>query len=755
MKSEFQKNFEAFCRIFQSEKRSVAPLVKINNKAILEIREEGSKLIEEAVFLTRMNYLTQTQKNFNLEDYIFCLKDFSTLSTSDSLRLFKKPNHKDRFSLIISFLSKNTSILSQIVYFFLKDDNENNIISEDDKSFFCFSTIPAIFLYFITKESQEAALLFFENLFQFYFTFDEKFTSTMLKPEKKIPKFLDDIVFGYFLATNPGYFFDNAIEPVLNITISFIQDIIYYYTKTLCRTSYWKKVIHFVRIILERMTSMIYLLPISARKLITLLIQSTEKNNESELKYKLIVDNIICRYITTYIRSPNMILLSDAAIVLRTSCSIPTYIGKEATQLVLNSNIKQLIDNLFNAVKTDKETTSDFSLALNLIGSFTFITPRDLGLLFRSITSYVELCEKPSTPTEVSANRPIIKKKFTGIDIPSSNSDQKYLQLRTSFTDQTVSNVKLAYTNPYDDLVDIINSIDTSHWEYSTPEELIDKLFKFQPFPIDTILKSTITPEILSDTEKVLTDIKNNKELLNSFLQKLSKSIFVLQNEREQFSMQCKIHRGIIMKKFVVPYIHDKNPFDFIFKLNDLFSPSTLYGKLIDNVDKRIQPLQLSTDNTFELKKIFILEFIDQIDIQFEFQTKVAKEKISKIYSDFCQGNSDTVMKLSPQISRILSNASMELQFVKNYQKISSNLTICLNAVRSLSVFDNKVAAIAMAISISGNPEIFGFLYFVNGYFKDVITNIILNEEERGLLDIFKEAGRALRLDILKNFSLC
>lgn len=126
-------------------------------------------------------------------------------------------------------------------------------------------------------------------------------------------------------------------------------------------------------------------------------------------------------------------------------------------------------------------------------------------------------------------------------------------------------------------------------------------------------MKSSITPEILTNTEKALNDMKENKELLSNFLQKLSKSIFILQNEREQFSMQCKIQKGIIMKKFVVPYIHDKNPTDFIFKLNDLFSPSTLYGNLIDNVDKRIQPLNLSQENTIELKKYFILEFIDQI----------------------------------------------------------------------------------------------------------------------------------------------
>lgn len=112
-------------------------------------------------------------------------------------------------------------------------------------------------------------------------------------------------------------------------------------------------------------------------------------------------------------------------------------------------------------------------------------------------------------------------------------------------------------------------------------------------------------------------------------------------------------------------------------------------------------------------------------------------------------------MKLSPQKSKILSNASLVSQFIKNNQRISFNLSVMLKAVRLLSIFQNKKAAIAMAISISGNPEIFGFLYFLNGYFKDEIKDIILNEEERVLFDEFKEAGRDLRIKTLQNFSLC
>ena len=94
MKSEFQRNFETFCHVFQNERRAVVPLVSINNKTLEEIRKVGSQLIEGAVFLTRMNYLTHSRKAFDIEDYVLCLKEFSSLSISDSLRLFQKPNHK-------------------------------------------------------------------------------------------------------------------------------------------------------------------------------------------------------------------------------------------------------------------------------------------------------------------------------------------------------------------------------------------------------------------------------------------------------------------------------------------------------------------------------------------------------------------------------------------------------------------------------------------------------------------------------------
>lgn len=99
----FQRNFEAFWRVFQNEKRSVEPLVQINNKALVEIREEGSKLFEGAVFFKRMNYLTQSQKAFNIEDYIFCLKDFiKRCSNSHQNELFYS-NINGKRSYTISF----------------------------------------------------------------------------------------------------------------------------------------------------------------------------------------------------------------------------------------------------------------------------------------------------------------------------------------------------------------------------------------------------------------------------------------------------------------------------------------------------------------------------------------------------------------------------------------------------------------------------------------------------------------------------
>lgn len=128
-------------------------------------------------------------------------------------------------------MRKTLTFFSQNIYFFLTQ-NDYETITDDDKSFFCFSTVPAIFLYFITKESQETALLFFENLFDFHFYIYPQINPNLHNSETELPNFLNDIVFGYFLATNPGLFFENAIVPVLNSTLSFIQDRVLYYIKT-------------------------------------------------------------------------------------------------------------------------------------------------------------------------------------------------------------------------------------------------------------------------------------------------------------------------------------------------------------------------------------------------------------------------------------------------------------------------------------------------------------------------------------------
>ena len=86
-------------------------------------------------------------------------------------------------------------------------------------------------------------------------------------------------------------------------------------------------------------------------------------------------------------------------------------------------------------------------------------------------------------------------------------------------------------------------------------------------------------------------------------------------------------------------------------------------------------------------------------------------------------------MKLSPQKSKILSNASLVSQFIKNNQRISFNLSVMLKAVRLLSIFQNKKAAIAMAISISGNlwnrqKYIDKYKFFDDDSFQEIVKNL-------------------------------
>ena len=148
MDNDFEQEFKSFYGFFSDEKSIITSSLSINTKLANEMQVKGQNLIEKHRLLSQIYYLTEASRVFTLEELTFPLREFKTLSIASSLRIFQRPNHKDRFSHMIYFLVSNPTYLAQIVYFMMlkvetinvKNNSEENQFrfTKDDIEFFCY-----------------------------------------------------------------------------------------------------------------------------------------------------------------------------------------------------------------------------------------------------------------------------------------------------------------------------------------------------------------------------------------------------------------------------------------------------------------------------------------------------------------------------------------------------------------------------------------------------------------------------------------
>jgi hypothetical protein len=311
--SEFRTSFDKFCRVFNGERSSIVPLISMNTKGLTEMQQEARILIENVNTLCRVNYIFHSRKCLSLSELCLPLSEFKTLGIAASLRLFTRPNHKDRFSHLINFLVSNPEIFSQVTYFYLvradlfdPDAPPEFGLTADDRTFFCFNTFPCVYLYFLTHPDRANALSYISSLFKLHFFLH----NDTLSPRHE---FLRDLVFSYFLVTNPGKFFDSAVLPLLPFFRMYAENrpLSYSGDSHLIRHEYWKQVVFFVERLLGRLTLCVALLPEPARHLAALILDL--RPSCPSFKYHMLVETCIGRYLMHYIDSPDKLILRDSA----------------------------------------------------------------------------------------------------------------------------------------------------------------------------------------------------------------------------------------------------------------------------------------------------------------------------------------------------------------------------------------------------------------------------------------------------------
>lgn len=731
-KTEFRKNFENFCRIFNDERSFIIPLTNVNMKSAEDLRNDGKLIIEKAAILTRINYMIHAQKIFSIDELSACFRDVKSVNIAQSLRMFTRPNHKDRYSQVIQYFVENPTIFAQVIYFNfvynIKDNEDyNNLV--DDKKFFCYSTIPAMYLFFLTKEMQSSALSFITNLFKLHFYLHSPHFG-------KSHQFLKDIIFCFFVSTNPSNFFNTSILPIIASFFLYIDEVKFEYSKSLNRSLYWTKIITFVTKILERMKNSTSLLPETAKLLISTIIDICGDN--TTLKYELIINSLICRYMKCYVDTPTDLVLNDSVTVIQCICGLPTLLSEETRFLI--KEMKFEIEEFIDSMKLKTQINESVTKAIKYAGCMTLITSRDLSLIYK-YTDFFKKCITKSNKKEESEK---ICSILNGIDPPAKNNDSEYFQLRVSSTENRFEHEKSLPTAPYDEIIDLINTINLSDIQFETAEELQQQLFRFCSFQLNSSIKQKITTEVLSNTKQAIFNIRTNHNKLVELSDSLSSALFVISNEIKKFEDQYSLIINVVIKRMIIPALIDQYPCEFLFNHRDIFSPCNSYDRLIETVNKRIGYLNVTKENEARLNKSFFEDFIDQIDIAFNFQLKVKTDQVSNLLAKFVKMNSGILSSVGNQRQKLIKRASNHFQFIKTYYKISFNLRMALSATNLISLLPDD--ALLLAIAMSENPAIFSFIYFTNSYLKDErIANVILTPDEKILLNKLRKACQYLR----------
>lgn len=732
IKSEFRRNFENFCRIFNGERSFIIPLTNVNKKSAEDLRNEGKCLIEKASLLSRIYYITHSPRNFNADELSTCFRSIKVINVAQSLRLFSRPNHKDRYSQVIQYFIEHPTIFAQLIYFnfvYNISNNDDFLNLVDDRIFFCYSTFPSIYLFFLTKEMQNNALSFIKSLFQLHFYLHSPNLG-------KSHQFIKDIIFSFFISTNPSNFFNTSILPILGDNCLFIEDVKFSYSKSLNRSLYWSKIVTFVSKVLERMKSSSSLLPEKAKVLIIAIYDVCDKY--TLLKYELIVDSLVCRYIKCYVESSTNLVLNDSIKVIQCMCGLPTLLSEETQFIIksMNYNIDSFIDSLKSRTKIDESITQ----AVKYAGCVTLITSRDLSLIYRYTEFFIKYINKDNMNQETEKTCKILN----GIDIPNKDSDDQYIMLRTSSFENQSETEKPLPIAPYDEIIDLINTIDLSKIPFETADELQQQLFNYCTLYLKPSMKQRITTDVLNNTKQVLLNIQENHQKQRKLSDSFSSALFVISNEIKKYDDHYSNVINIVLKRMIIPALIDQYPCDFLFNHKDIFSPCSSYDRLIETVDKRIYSLNVSKENETRLIKSFFEDFIDQIDIAFNFQKKVKVNQISNLIQKFLKMNLNALSSVGNQRQKLIKRSSQLFKCILSSHKISFNLSMALSATNLISLLPDD--ALLLAIAISENPEIFGFIYFTNSYLKDErIANVILTQEEKQLLNKLRKSCQYIR----------
>lgn len=727
LSDNFREQIQSFHDKFEDARNLTITTNSICKQTTIELQHEATNLLYSSALLAKYNYLTMRPLRSEFEEAVFPLKEFKVLSISVSLKMFTNPNHKDRYNCLIDFLRTNPKFFSQVIYFMMVPQSDSAEygkfgLSEDEKKYFCYQTIPSIYNFFLSNDDKQYALELIESLLKLhYYIHGPNFSSDH--------RFLKDIVFSYFLFTNPSKFFDNVVQPLLSDLMVSVDETKFKYSKEtggIFRTYYFRNLAQFVILMFQKMNESVPLLPTAARELIIRI--AGINYGRYPIKYVFIIETMICGYLKDFIKTDSPELMKDICKVIR-CCYPQEFLPCEfAWRLgpVINEDVID-VDKFIRALN-HWDTNIDDGLTYGLAATEkqSLFTSRDFMIIYNGVKNFIDACDKEVLkPLESS-----LLTVFQGITAPKFAHDSEFILMK-AWKSTSIRKVELKQTQSMDVFVDSMNLLDFMKIPFKSPSGLTHYLLKYCDSFLDIQKKVHIDTqqELLTNNKEQLIAAQENHEKLAEHSNRLFSSLFFICNKKEKIQNQLRTFHEINIQRNIIPNLLELFPFDILNITKEMNNLREIYINTYKDITKYLKELNILPELQESIVRDYFFEIFEQIskiDQQFK-----PENDINDLLYKFNTKHSDLFDKMSPHNHDILNKAKTYFQKVVKNQTLHYNTKIIIQSMNVLRYFDD--IDVQYVISMSLNAYIFQYISFFKTYmnFPKVINYFFTPQEQK------------------------
>lgn len=754
----------SFLSEYQRNKELVTLISAVNNKAYTDLKEEYKTLLENCRWLVQFYYIAHSNRDFTLEQLSLPLKGITQLSVASSLRLFTKPNHKDRYSYLLFYLREHSDLFAQIIYLSLLAPSNPTIsfdklkfLTQDDLIYFCFTTFPAIYNFFLTIDDQMAGVSLINNLFSLHFSIHGM---NFGKPHK----FLSYFVSSLFLSTNPGAFFEISVLPLIRKYSTKLEDIRFNYKKVganLVRESYWIQLVDFTSLLIDNLIKNAPLMPQAARFLITQILKyENEKFPFAEL---FVIDAMICDFLENRLLTAKTVIMRDVCNILR--CGYPQAIipsPVSSTLNLLNLNLKDKIDlkKLINSMCIEKVDNDQLTPSIRIMEEMSLFSPRDLSLLHMMLNFFIKIA-KPDKITDLESS-------FKGLEPPNSDSDDTVICLKSwnsGLSSNRISSKIFDSGRDFDEIIDCTSSIDISKLKFGSTQELSKQALIYCGNGLNVIQKlriNNIKPDFENELDNAIDTIKSSKRVIEENSDVLSTAIFALTTENYRHSSQIKKSLMHFLRVMFIPILNDLFPTPDSIIINNNFNIATdannASGSILNNnsnptvtmvninglspikaekarvaillnvIENLAAHFNLPKNSSFLMKKEYATIYIDQRDSTQKYQEKYKGEKqgeflsyLQKVRQNYNDGNVIENERLTNEIVDAINLLSVKAP-------PSANVRTVLKIIKLMSILSHEDRL--KVIAKSDNIDMFAFAEFIKNHVNEKLADVMFTKNE-------------------------